>query len=149
MKATATTPRRSPHKGKLVSAGRVFDRAWIIALLLLFGSVQVESGGVEHPRSIRAEDDCSSCHADKAKGKSVHSAMVLRCICHVARTQGDMTTLSLLMPRPKTCSACHEQPSSEHRAVANGSCLDCHDAHSGVRRSLLRQPTRSGSVAHK
>jgi predicted CXXCH cytochrome family protein len=149
MKPTAVAPRSPVHKGKLASLLGVLNRGWIIALLpaLLVGSVRVsavENRGVEHPGSIHADDDCSSCHADKSKGKSVHSAMALPCIvCHLAQTQGDMTTLSLFMPKPKICSACHEQRASarEHRPVANGSCLDCHDAHSSNRRMLLRVST--------
>jgi hypothetical protein len=68
----------------------------------------------------------------QVQGKSVHSAMALPCtICHLAETKGDMTTLSLFMPKPKICSACHEPLFiREHRPVANGSCLDCHDAYS-------------------
>jgi predicted CXXCH cytochrome family protein len=102
----------------------------------------VENRDVEHPGSVHADDDCSSCHPDKVKGKSVHSAMVLSCtVCHLARTQGDMTTFTLLMPKSKICYACHQETSSvrEHRPVVKGLCLDCHDAHSSNRRTLLRQ----------
>lgn len=149
MKLTCTTPRSPVHKGKLASPSGVLNCGWILALLpvLLLGSVQVavvDSRGVEHPGSIHADDNCSSCHADKSRGKSVHSAMALRCtVCHLAETQGDMTTLSLFMPKTKICFACHEQSLSvrEHRPVARGLCLDCHDAHSSSRRKLLRQPT--------
>lgn len=149
MKPTCTTPRSPAHKGKLASPTGVLNRGWIVALLpvLLLGSVQVsavDSRGVEHPGSIHADDNCSSCHADKSRGKSVHSAMALPCtVCHLAETQGDMTTLSLFMPKTKICFACHEQTLAvrEHRPVANGPCLDCHDAHSSNRRTLLREPT--------
>ena len=103
-----------------------------------------ENRGVEHPGSVHANDDCSSCHTDKTRGKSVHSAMALSCtVCHLARTQGDMTTLTLLMPKATICYACHEETSSvrEHRHVAKGLCLDCHDAHSSTQRTLLREPS--------
>lgn len=72
----------------------------------------------------------------------MHSAMTLSCtVCHLARTQGDMTTLMLLMPMPKICYACREETSSlrEHRPVVKGPCLDCHEAHSSNRRALLRE----------
>lgn len=108
----------------------------------------VENRPVEHPGSVHADDNCSSCHTDKAKGKSVHSAMALSCtICHLAQTQGDMTTLTLLMPKPKICFACHEETASvrEHRPVAKGLCLDCHDAHSSNQRTLLREPSDARS----
>jgi predicted CXXCH cytochrome family protein len=149
MKPAATTAIRQVQKRKSGPPVGVLIRGRFIALLpvLLVATMQmsaVERRGIEHPGSIRADDNCSSCHADKARGKSVHAVMVLPCtICHLARTQGDMTTLSLLMPKPKICSACHEQSPTlrEHRPVVNGSCLDCHDAHSSNRNMLLRTPT--------
>jgi len=107
-------------------------------------ALAAENRAVEHPGSVHADDDCSSCHRDKATGRSVHSAMALSCtVCHLARTQGDMTTLTLLMPKPSICYACHEEASSvrEHRPLAKGMCLDCHDAHSSNRRALLREPS--------
>ena len=121
----------------------------IIALSLLSAPVAMpaspnENRGVEHPGSVHSDDNCSSCHADKARGKSVHSAMALSCnVCHLAQTQGDMTTLTLLMPKPKICFACHDETLSvrQHRPVAQGLCLDCHDAHSSNQRMLLREPS--------
>jgi cytochrome c7-like protein len=100
-----------------------------------------ENRSVEHPGSLDSRDNCSSCHADKAKGKSVHAAMALSCtVCHLAETRGDMTTLTLLMPKPKICFACHEEALSkrQHSSATKGLCLDCHEAHSSKRRLLLR-----------
>jgi len=121
----------------------------IIALSLLSPPAAMsaspnEHRSVEHPGSVHSDDNCSSCHADKARGESVHSAMALSCnVCHLAQTQGDMTTLTLLMPKPKICFACHEQTLSvrQHRPVAQGLCLGCHDAHSSNQRMLLREPS--------
>lgn len=121
----------------------------LIALLalMLFVSVQVsatEGRRVEHPGSINADDNCSVCHADKSRGKSVHSAMALPCtVCHVAESQGDMTTLILFMPKPKICFACHEQSKSvgQHKTKANERCLNCHEAHSSNQPNLLRELT--------
>lgn len=122
---------------------------WTISLvpLLLFASMQMSAGEnrrVEHPGSINADDNCSLCHADKSRGRSVHSAMALPCtVCHVAETQGDMTTLTLLMPKARICFACHEQTTSvqEHKTKANERCLNCHEAHSSNEPSLLRELT--------
>ncbi len=96
---------------------------------------------VEHPGVIPTGVECSSCHAKKVTGKSVHSAMSTQCtVCHVARTQGDMTTLSLAMPKELICFACHEKSAAlqQHVPVVKGSCVDCHDAHSSDQRMLLR-----------
>lgn len=128
-----------------------FERTITLLPVLLLASIQmsaVESRGVEHPGSLSADDNCSSCHADKSRGKSVHSAMALPCtVCHVAQSQGDMTTLTLLMPKPKICFACHEQAVSvtQHKAKANERCLSCHEAHSSNRPSLLRELTAAPS----
>jgi len=121
-------PRRRSRLSSVASASKHKQSAATIVLCLqLIVATTLASGvdnrAVEHPGSVHADDDCSSCHRDKARGKSVHSAMELSCtVCHLARTQGDMTTLTLLMPKPKICDACHEETSSlrEHRPVAKG-----------------------------
>jgi len=68
--------------------------------------------------------------------------MTISCtICHLAQTQGDMTTLNLVMPKEQICFACHEKGAElqQHPAAAKGLCVDCHDAHSSDRRMLLRE----------
>lgn len=147
MNANFTTPRKPFHRSSLCSPVSAVKRClskviFALCSLLLLGTIRMSA--IEHPGSVHADDNCSSCHADKTKGKSLHSAMSLPCtVCHLARTQGDMTTLNLLMPKAKICFACHEQNllGREHRPVVNGPCLECHDAHSSNRRMLLREPT--------
>ena len=110
------------------------------ASLLLF-LLAMQAWGVEHPGVIPVGVECASCHAKKVTGKSVHSAMSTQCtVCHVARTQGDMTTLSLAMPKELICFACHEKSVElqQHVPVVKGPCMDCHDAHSSDQRMLLR-----------
>ena len=112
----------------------------IALLLLLLASMQASS--VEHPVSIPGDVNCSSCHANKTNGVSVHSAMALSCtICHMTQTEGDMTTMNLFMPKEKICFACHEESAAqrEHSPVVKGQCVECHDTHSSRRRSLLRE----------
>jgi predicted CXXCH cytochrome family protein len=111
-----------------------------IASLLLF-LLATPAWGVEHPGVIPTGAECSSCHSKKVTGKSVHSAMSTQCtVCHVARTQGDMTTLSLAMPKELICFACHEKSAElqQHVPAVKGPCMDCHDAHSSDQRMLLR-----------
>ncbi len=111
-----------------------------IASLLLF-MLAIPAWGVEHPGVIPVGVECASCHAKKVTGKSVHSAMSTQCtVCHVARTQGDMTTLSLAMPKELICFACHEKSAElqQHVPTVKGPCMDCHDAHSSDQRMLLR-----------
>ena len=110
-----------------------------LALLLLFTGSAI---AVEHPGVVPTGVGCASCHASKVTGKFVHSAMESSCtVCHVTSTQGDMTTVSLSMPKEKICSACHTESATlrQHVPSVKGSCVDCHDAHSSSRRMMLRE----------
>ena len=109
------------------------------AVLLLTGCSAI---AVEHPGAIPKEDNCSSCHADKSRGKSVHSAMAGPCgVCHLVQTRGDMTTMSLMMPKERICFACHEESAALrlHAPAKDKMCVDCHDSHSSNQKMLLRK----------
>src|ERR1700757_1825764 len=110
----------------------------IVFLALLLASIRISA--VDQPGVVPKDPDCSSCHTKKVRGRSVHSVMSISCmVCHVAKTQGDMTTLNLAMPREQICFACHEKSAAlqQHVPVVKGSCVDCHDAHSSDQRMLL------------
>lgn len=114
-----------------------------IALLLLLWPA-AQASAVEHPGIVPENADCGSCHARQISGRSVHSAMATSCtVCHVARTQGDMTTLSLAMPKEQICFACHEKSAAlkQHVPVVKGTCVDCHDSHSSDQPMLLLNAT--------
>jgi predicted CXXCH cytochrome family protein len=99
------------------------------------------AAAVEHPGALPKDADCISCHAQKIRGKSVHSAMGTSCgVCHVTMTQGDMTMVSLSMPKEKICFACHEESAAlrQHVPSVKKYCVECHDAHSSEQRMLLR-----------
>jgi predicted CXXCH cytochrome family protein len=113
----------------------------LIGSLLLLLAAAIQSSAVEHPGILPKDANCSSCHADKTSGKSVHSAMEVSCtVCHLVKTEGDMTTINLAMPRQQICFACHEKSAElqQHSPVVEGQCVDCHDIHSSRRRFLLR-----------
>jgi predicted CXXCH cytochrome family protein len=116
----------------------------IVALLLLPAVMSASAVGhpIEHPGILPKDADCSSCHANKTKGKSVHSAMAMPCtVCHLATTEGDMTMLNLAAPKEKICFGCHEKSAQlrRHKPTVKVGCVDCHDSHSSPRRSLLRE----------
>jgi len=114
----------------------------LAASLLLLLTAAMQASTIEHPGIIPKDASCSSCHAGKTKGKSVHSAMALACtVCHLAKAEGDMTTMDLAMPKERICFACHEKSAElqRHSPVVKGQCVDCHDTHSSSRRSLLRE----------
>jgi len=114
-------------------------RSTILAAMscLLFAGL---AAAVEHPGVLPKDSECASCHTAKLRGKSVHSAMAGSCgMCHLVTTQGDVTSVSLSMPKAKICSACHDELSAlrQHTPAVKGSCVDCHDAHSSARKMLL------------
>ena len=111
----------------------------VSASLVLAGAIG--AGAVEHPGVIPKDAECTSCHAAKIQGKSVHSVMASSCdVCHITQTQGDMTLVSLSMPKQKICFACHQESAAlrQHLPSVKGQCVDCHDAHSSERKTLLR-----------
>ena len=117
-----------------------------MALCLILLAVP-RAAAAEHPGILDRQDTCSTCHADKFKGKSVHSALSIPCtVCHVAQTRGDMTTMDLLMPKEQICFACHAKSSEsqDHKPPVKGVCVNCHDSHSSNRRALLREQAGSG-----
>ncbi len=127
--------------GKCIAAGAL--AAW-----LWFGSA-APAAAVEHPGTIPRGAECFSCHASKINGKSVHSAMVAPCtVCHISMTQGDMTSMSLLMPKNRICYACHSESVAlkQHTPDSKKQCLECHDAHSSDSRMLLRADAAKTSV---
>jgi predicted CXXCH cytochrome family protein len=90
------------------------------AVLLLLPAM---AQAVEHPGILPKDAECVSCHIKKITGTSVHSAMSTSCtVCHVAKTQGDMTMLNLAMPKEQICFACHEKSAAmrEHVPVVKG-----------------------------
>ncbi len=119
--------------------------AQLLVVLLLLPAAMSASAvehSIEHPGVLPKDANCSSCHANKTKGKSVHSAMEIPCTaCHLATTEGDMTTLNLAAPKEKICFACHEKSAQlrRHKPTIKVGCVDCHDSHSSTRRSLLRE----------
>jgi predicted CXXCH cytochrome family protein len=118
--------------------------ALIVPLLLLLPVTAMRASDIEHPGILHQDDNCSSCHMNKSSGRSVHTAMAISCtVCHLAQTQGDMTTLRLATPKEGICFTCHEKSTAlrRHSPIAKGLCVDCHDAHSSDRRMLLRRQT--------
>jgi predicted CXXCH cytochrome family protein len=114
----------------------------LIGSILLLLAAAMQASTIEHPGILPKDANCSSCHANKTRGESVHSAIMLSCtVCHLTQSEGDMTTMNLAMPKEKICFACHEKSAAlqQHSPAVKGQCVDCHDTHSSSRRSLLRE----------
>ena len=118
---------------------------YLFASLLLIGSAS--AGPVEHPGVMPKDAECTTCHAAKVRGESVHSVMASSCeVCHLTQTRGVMVLVMLSMPKQKICFACHQESTalSQHKPSTKGLCLDCHDAHSSDQKMLLRVDALTG-----
>jgi predicted CXXCH cytochrome family protein len=119
-------------------SGNAYSRRFFLVITCALLCRAPATWAAEHPGLV--DKDCLTCHVQKITGKSVHSAMESPCtVCHVRMTQGDMTTVTLSMPKARICSACHDESAAlqQHIPAVKGQCLECHDPHSSQHRLLL------------
>jgi predicted CXXCH cytochrome family protein len=110
----------------------------------------------QHPVPLDPRTDpakCVECHADKTKGKFVHSAIAMGCTsCHEIRVNRDVTRVKLITTTPaKLCLQCHSDKDAAHikghvHSPAVRDCLKCHDPHASDNKNQLLKPT-SGATA--
>jgi len=119
-------------------------RLAIMLLLMLSGAALATT----HPFLDSKADDakCLECHAAKAKGKAVHSAIAIGCsVCHEVRVNNDLVRIKLVTPSVgKLCLECHaDKDASQIKAHVHSpavrDCLKCHDAHSSDHKNQLRE----------
>jgi predicted CXXCH cytochrome family protein len=91
---------------------------------------------------------CLECHADKSKGKAVHSAIATGCLsCHEVRVAKDVTRVKLTTVVPyKLCLSCHsDKDASQIKGIVHKpavrDCLACHDPHTSDNKNQLLKPT--------
>jgi len=67
----------------------------VASWLVLLAALAVPAMAKQHPVPLDPKTDaakCAECHADKAKGKAVHSAIAMGCTsCHEIRSSKDVT----------------------------------------------------------
>jgi len=108
-----------------------------------------------HPVPLDKNTDpakCIECHADKSKGKVVHSAIATGCTtCHEVRTNKDATYVKLTTSTSgKLCLTCH---SDKDAATIKGrvhppavrDCTKCHDPHTSENKNQLLKSTSGTS----
>jgi len=103
----------------------------------------------KHP-TLDAKADaakCLECHADKTKGKFVHSAMAGGCLsCHEVRVNKDITRVKLITATPLSlCLTCHaDKKASDIKGKVHSpnvrECLKCHGPHTAENKNLLLLP---------
>src|ERR1700739_4940398 len=96
-------PRRSRNCGKWFAFAQ-----WALVALALVLPVRADI----HPVPLDKNSDsakCLECHAEKAKGKAVHTAISTGCTsCHEVRVNRDVTRVKLITATPYSlCLTCH------------------------------------------
>ncbi len=124
--------------------------------LVLVAALAVPAMAKQHPVPLDAKTDaakCVECHADKAKGKAVHSAIAMGCLsCHEVRSTKDVTRVKLITTTTaKLCLQCHSdkdaaQSKGHVHSPAVRDCVKCHDPHVSDNKNQLLKPT-SGATA--
>ncbi len=91
---------------------------------------------------------CLECHAEKAKGKFVHTAVSAGCTsCHEVRVNKDVTRVKLVTTTPYSlCLTCHADKNAAdikgtvHKPAVRD-CLKCHDPHQSDNKFQLVKAT--------
>jgi predicted CXXCH cytochrome family protein len=122
----------------------------LIVVVILAGRVSA----VQHPVPLDPKADpstCITCHEDKTKGKSVHSAIALGCTgCHEVRVNKDVTRVKLITTTPLAlCLTCHADKNAAGmkgtvHSPARRDCVKCHDPHSSGNKNQLLKATSGG-----
>jgi predicted CXXCH cytochrome family protein len=104
-----------------------------------------------HPVPLEKNVDsakCLECHDDKAKGKSVHTAVATGCTsCHEVRVNRDVTRVKLVTASPNSlCLTCHaDKNAAEIKGTVHPpavrECAKCHDPHESDNKNQLLKPT--------
>lgn len=129
--------------GVVVKAARLF---LAFGLLLSPGL----AAAVTHPVPLDKNTDsakCIECHADKAQGKFVHSAIAMGCTsCHEIRVSKDVTRVKLITTTPYAlCLTCHADKNAADlkgavHPPAVRDCLTCHSPHTSDNKYQLLKP---------
>ena len=121
----------------------------VLTLALMLAVATPWLSAAKHPALDPKVDGakCIECHADKTKGKSVHTAIASGCLsCHEVRVNRDITRIKLITSTPNAlCFTCHaDKKASEIKGKVHSpavrDCLTCHDPHVAENKNQLLQP---------
>ncbi len=134
---------RAGSRGMRISAA-----AAALVLFLLNPLARMQAS--VHPVPLDKNTDtakCLECHGDKAKGKSVHTAVATGCMsCHEIRVNKEVTRVKLITATPVAlCVTCHaDKKAAEIKGrvhpPAVRDCLTCHDPHESDNKNQLLKP---------
>jgi predicted CXXCH cytochrome family protein len=126
----------------------VRDALFSVVMILCLGASRMFGG--QHPVPLDKNVDsakCLECHADKSKGKAVHSAIAMGCTtCHEVRVNKDITRIKLTTTVSSLCFTCHADKNPEQikgtvHPPAVRDCVKCHDPHTAENKNQLLKPT--------
>ncbi len=122
--------------------------SWVIALFIFLYTGLIFAA--THPVPLQFSVDtpqCLECHAEKAKGKSVHSAIQMGCkTCHEIRINRDITRIKLTTATTSgLCLGCHADKKAADikgkvHSPAVRDCVKCHDPHASDNKNQLLKP---------
>ncbi len=132
----------SSKRAQMIQLGRALPRV-VLFVAVCFTSALAK----EHPVPLDKNVDsakCLECHAEKAKGKAVHSAIATGCLsCHEVRVNKDITRVKLITSTPQSlCLSCHSEKDAASikgtvHPPAVRDCIKCHDPHSSDNKNQL------------
>jgi predicted CXXCH cytochrome family protein len=134
---------------KLVRERRFHKHVWFALAAIIAFALALRAD--IHPVPLEKNADsakCLECHADKAKGKSVHTAVSTGCTsCHEVRVNRDVTRVKLITTTSYgLCLTCHADKNAAeikgrvHKPAVRD-CVKCHDPHESDNKNQLRKPT--------
>jgi predicted CXXCH cytochrome family protein len=136
-------------RGSAAVNGPSLRQLRMLALLLLCWASVTPARAKTHPSLGTKIDDssCLECHAAKAKGKSVHSAVSKGCSgCHQVRVDAEVTRIKLVsVTTGRLCLQCHaNKDASQIKGHVHSpdvrDCITCHDPHSSNNKNQLLKP---------
>jgi predicted CXXCH cytochrome family protein len=150
VKPAVTT--RTSKVPALVNPFRSALAVWFFAFAVVIWTPKAFAA--THPVPLDQNTDtakCLECHADKSKGKAVHSAIATGCLsCHEIRNNKDATHVKLITATPyKLCLTCHSDKDATQikgrvHSPAVRDCLKCHDPHTAENKNQLLKTTSGG-----
>jgi predicted CXXCH cytochrome family protein len=127
-------------------------KVWRLSVVVFISSLSAFA--VTHPVPLDKNTDsakCLECHADKSKGKSVHSAIAMGCTsCHEIRVNKDVTRVKLTTTTTTgLCLTCHADKNAADikgmvHSPAVRDCVKCHDPHATDNKNQLLKATVDG-----
>ncbi len=139
---------RAMHE-RLTRRGKACGIGLSLVAILLFLAAPIHAD--VHPVPLDKNTDsakCLECHAEKAKGKFVHTAISAGCTsCHEIRVNRDVTRVKLITATVSgLCLTCHTDKNAAElkgkiHPPAVRDCQKCHDPHSSDNKYQLLKPT--------